>query len=171
MSQTQNAPLIALVLSAFATLGCGGKARPAHPEGPLSLTLQTVDGQVIDLRALRGRPVVLHVFATWSLTAQGDLSQLVSAHEERAEKVTIIGVALDLDGPNLVAPWQRANGISYPIVLSDEALRTGRSALGRIVEVPTTIILRADGRVAHWLPRPLADGELLRLLRGVLPSR
>ena len=135
------------------------------------MTLPTIDGQDMDLGALRGRPVVLHLFATWSLTAQGDVAQLIAVHEERAQELTIVGVALDPDGSNLVGPWRRANRIPYAIALADETVRAGRSVLGRIVEVPMTIILRADGRVAHWLARPLADGELPRLLRGVVPSR
>lgn len=114
---------------------------------------------------------MLHLFTTWSLTAQGDLVQLIAADERHRDALVVVGIALDPDGANLVAPWQRANRIAYPIALADEAVRSGRSALGRIVEVPTTVILRSDGRVAHWLPRPLADGELARLLRGVLTGR
>lgn len=160
-----------MLATAIVLASCGGPSKPRPPSGPVTLTLPTVDGDTLDLRTLRGRPTVVHLFTTWSLASQGDLPQLVAAHEQHSAELNVVGVALDVDGANLVAPWQRANGIPYRLALADESVRAGQSSLGHIVEVPTTLVLRADGDVAHWLPRPLTDGELARLLRSVLTSQ
>lgn len=158
---------LAVVLGSAA---CGG-APGRHPAGPIALAIEAVDGGVIDLGRYRGKPVVLHLFTTWSLTAQGDVQELLAANQQYGERVTIVGIAMDQDGYRLVAPWRDANRISYLVGLASPDLAQGRTTLGHITEVPTTIILGPDGRVAHWLPRPLGRGELARLLGSMLPGR
>lgn len=130
-----------------------------------------MDGGVIDVAAHRGRPVVLHLFTTWSLGAQQDVPQLVEAARQYGDLIQIIGIGLDPDGHVLLAPWRRANQIPYLVGAGTADLIAGRSPLGRIVEVPTTIVLDAGGGVAHRIARPLAPGELGRLLDSMLPQR
>ncbi len=162
---------LAYLLTALVTASCGGPKGPGRPEGPLYLQVEAVDGGAIELRSYRGRPVVLHVFTTWSLAAQNDIPQLVEAHEQLRERLAFIGLALDLDGHRLVAPWRSANQIEYLIATAGTNIASGISSLGKISAVPTTIVLAPDGTVAHWLARPLQNGELVPLLRGMLPRQ
>ena len=142
---------------------------PARSPGPgaAGLQVEAVDGGVINTARYRGKPVVIHLFTTWSLAAQSDVAELQAVHKELGDQVVIIGVALDPDGYRLVAPWRRANALSYFIALASPELMAGHTFLGRITEVPTTVILGRDGRVAYRLSRPLGQGELHQLLAGL----
>lgn len=163
----QRPALCSLALAAL--LSCAGSAhRPARSR-PVYLVLPALDGGEIDLARYRGQIVVLHAFTTWSMAAQADVEQLVEAHRDNSHRVHVIGLALDPDGYRLVAPWRRAMHVPYLITLATEAVRAGRSALGRIAEVPTTVVLGADGAVVARVDGQLAPRQLRELLADLAP--
>jgi len=143
---------------------CGGAARSRRSQPPVSIRIEALDGGIIDLARYRGTLVVLHLFTTWSLAAQQDVSQLIAAHEAYTRDVVVIGIALDPDGYPLVAPWRRASDVPYLVGIGSQELITGGSELGRITEVPTTVLLDRGGRIAERIGRALGDRELARLL-------
>jgi hypothetical protein len=135
------------------------------------LLLPALDGGEINIAGYRGRVVVLHAFATWSMASQADVEQLSAAHEAHPEDVVIIGLALDPDGYRLVAPWRQTMRARYLIAVASDDVRGGRSPLGRIAEVPTTLILARDGAVARRISGPLRPGQLRQLLADFVGGR
>lgn len=164
-------PRPACVAVALAALvSCAGSAhRPAYSHAPIRLVLPALDGGRIDLASYRGRVVVLHVFTTWSMASQADIEQLLEAHRAHPDAVEVIGLALDPDGYRLVDPWRRAMRIPYLLALATDAVRDGRSVLGRIREVPTTLILGRDGALVDRVEGPLAPRQLRELLADLIP--
>jgi hypothetical protein len=116
----------------------------------------------VALARYRGQVVVVHVFTTGSLAAASDVEQLEAA--ATARRAIVIGVALDLDGRALVAPWRTGSGVTYLVALADDAVRAGGTALGTVNAVPITIILDRAGRPVARLERALAPGELDSLI-------
>jgi peroxiredoxin len=151
--------------------GCGGKPAPAGPRMPIALVLRAADGGEIDVLEHRGAIVVLHVFTTWSLAATGDVPQLTAAHERPGEQVVVIGIATDLEGYQVVAPWRSALGVRYLIALADDAFRAGETALGSVSAVPATIVLDRNGAIAKRIDRQLAPGELAAVIDELLAAR
>jgi hypothetical protein len=82
----------------------------------------------------------------------------------------VIGVALDLEGYQVVAPWRRALGVHYLVALGDDQLRAGGSALGPVPSVPITFVLDRKGRIVTRIDRELTKGELARLIDQVISS-
>jgi len=149
--------LLVLVVAA-----CAGKPPPpAAPSRPVSLVLPAADGGEVELSAYRGKLVILHVFTTWSIEATGDAPILDAA--DAADDVVVIGIALDLDGYTVVAPWRKALGVHYLIAVADDAFRTGGGPLGSVNAVPFTVILDRSGRITKRIDRPLVDGDLDQL--------
>lgn len=164
---------VATALVCLAALAaCGARQPPPAPTtAPLDLQIEALEGGQIELRRYRGRPVVLHFFTTWSLGAQADVDQLTAAKERHGDEVVIVGVAMDQDGYRLVAPWRRASRVPYLVGLASPELVAGRTPLGRIAEVPTTVVLGPEGTIRRRIDRPLAAGELSALLRELVPAR
>ena len=151
--------------------GCGGGGpRTSAPAGApvIRLRLPALDGGTIDTRRYTGRVVVLHLFESAAPAASFDVEQLEALRRGEPERVVVIGVALDPGGYRLVAAWRRAVNAGYLIALGGEALRTGKGPLGPIATVPSTVVLDRRGAVAHRIERPLADGELARLVGPLL---
>jgi hypothetical protein len=141
---------LALALSA-----CGGAPRLGPP---VAMTVSALDGGELDLARHRGDVVVLHLFTTWSLAAQADVVALDRMVDRTG--VVVIGLALDEEGYQLVAPWRTASQVRYQVALASDAVRAGSSPLGTIVVIPTTIVLDRAGRPVARVERQLASGEL-----------
>jgi len=153
-----------LACAACAACAACGTAGPPHPlSPPLSMILPAADGGEVDLTRLRGRLVVVHVFATWSLSAQADVTQLDDVFDGNA--VAVVGLALDLQGSVVLPPWQRGSGARYPIALADDAVRTGASPFGATDVVPITLILDRSGAIIRRHVGPLPPGALATWLR------
>jgi thiol-disulfide isomerase/thioredoxin len=148
---------------ASAAAGCGGGGAAVKRGKPLELVFEPIDGGTIGLAEMRGRVVVLHVFAGWSLAAQADVPQLVEL--ARGEpRVAVVGIGLDPEGRQVLAPWRDANAIPYLIVAADHVT----PAFETTPVVPTTIVLDREGREAARIERGLADGELAKVVQRVL---
>jgi hypothetical protein len=146
-----------LVLAALVACGGAGSHEVRH-RAPVNLILPAADGGEIDFSRLRGRLVVVHVFATWSLDAQADIEQLDRVFAGNA--IAVVGLAVDLSPTVAVPPWQRGSGARYPIALADDGVRAGNSSFGPVDRVPMTFILdRAGAIVKHHVGR-LPSGAL-----------
>lgn len=159
------------VLPCMAALaGCGGGASAERPaSGPtLRLRVGAVDGGEIDLARYRGKVVVVHLFDTDSSAAALDaekLSRLAAAHRDQ---VVVVGICLDREGYPMAAAWRRALGVHYLIGLADDPLRAGRSPIGPLRLVPTTLVLDRGGRLAARIDRPLQPDEIEALVGDLL---
>jgi hypothetical protein len=158
-----NRALALTVALAVALAACGG-ARVLGP--PVSMSITALDGGELDLSTYRGKAVVLHLFATWSLAAQADTASFDALVDR--DDVVVIGIALDPEGYLLVAPWRSASGVRYQVALASAAVRDGTSPLGTIEVIPTTIVLDRSGRPVARVGRQLATGEMAALIERAL---
>jgi cytochrome c biogenesis protein CcmG/thiol:disulfide interchange protein DsbE len=55
----------------------------------------------------------------------------------------VIGVAVDVEGAKIVAPWIKEHGVEYPIVIGDEGLARKFGAMG----FPTLAVITPDGEI------------------------
>ena len=153
-----------VLVSALLLVGvCCAHKRPVGDGGPLDLRLERSGGSAgggdaLDLQTLRGRPVMLWLFATWCLPCQAELRRVEKLAAAYRDHVVVWAVALDREGDRLVRPFRQALGVAVPVALADEALVLGTSALGRIPEVPHVILLDAQGRVLARFPSVKAPG-------------
>jgi hypothetical protein len=161
------AVLAALIAGACASGSCGssqhGPSEVVRGGAPITLVLPAADGGEVDFIRFRGRLVVVHVFATWSLSAQADVEQLDAVYA--GNQVAVVGLAVDPMPATVVPPWQRGSGAHYPIALADEPTRTGASPFGPIDKVPTTFVLDRAGAIVRRHVGPLAQGTLTGWLR------
>ncbi len=157
---------MALAVALLCAAACGGgRSRPADAEGPaVRLRLEALDGGEIDTARYRGRVVVLHLFDIGSPTAPHDVDQLNALARAQPERAQVIGIALDPEGHRLAAPWRRAVEATYLIALGDADLREGRSQLGQVRVVPTTVVLDRNGVLRERVERALARDELAKLV-------
>ena len=94
--------------------------------------------------------------------SRGKISKSAVAHQDEWVLFNLrkLRKEIDPEGYAMVAPWRKGAGARYLIALADEPTRAGDGPLGRIREVPTTIVLDGAGRVAARFDRQLAPGEL-----------
>jgi thiol-disulfide isomerase/thioredoxin len=133
-----------LLLAALLAAAC------AHaPPPPVDVTLARVpDGARWSLSERHGAATVVYFFTTWCVLCQGLEPQIAEVAVRGApDGVEVVGIALDLEGQKLVAPYVAATKPPYPVLLGGADVAQGRSAFGPIPEVPTVLILDREGRI------------------------
>jgi len=173
-----------LLLAALSVLllACGepngstaaGGDRPAEP-APL-FTLVDLEGNDVSLSDYRGKTVIIDFWATWCLPCVfqvPELNKLWVAHRDRGD-VAVIGVAIDVEGAEVVGPWVKEQGVEYKILIGDEGLANEYGAPG----FPTLVVVRPDGTLDSMhlgfieydtleeLVRPFATEETTASTRG-----
>jgi hypothetical protein len=147
-----------------ALAGCGG-GRAGGSEQPaggptLRLRVAAVDGGEIDTARYRGKVIVLHLFDTDATAAALDAEKLTRLAAAHRDQLMVVGICLDREGYPMAVAWRRALGVRYLIGLADEPLRAGRSPIGKLRMVPTTLVLDRGGHLVERIDRPLEPDEV-----------
>jgi thiol-disulfide isomerase/thioredoxin len=123
--------------------------------------LKSPDGRPIALADQRGKPVVIDFWATWCVPCLYQVPELNAFWEKHREAgdVAVIGVAVDVEGASVVAPWIQEKGVEYPVAIGDEALAREFGVMG----FPTLAIIDAEGNIVS-LHVGLIDAEELDAL-------
>jgi thiol-disulfide isomerase/thioredoxin len=142
-----------LVWSAAILMGCGaetpGESDAASPDAGsaeyVDFTLPDLEGQPVHLADYRGKIVIIDFWATWCPPCIFQVPELNAFWEthQAAGEVMVIGVAVDVEGAEVVGPWAEEHGVSYSLVIGDENVAREFGAMG----FPTLVIVRRDGSV------------------------
>lgn len=140
------AAAVVLGLAALAS-GCGGEGGAVAEVGkPVpAYAATTVEGDSISLAGMRGKAVLLNVWATWCHPCREELPDLQRLHERHAPRgLTVVGVSVD-DASTAgtdVRDFARRYGVTYPLWRDpDERVLSTFRAVG----VPNTYLIAPDG--------------------------
>lgn len=130
----------------------------------------TLDGQPFDLAALRGKVVVLNVWASWCPPCRAEGPMLQSVHADLLPKGgTLVGIdTRDGDGTAARAFAQNI-GMTYPSVVD----RDGKLLLDFAdtlppQAVPSTLVIDRSGRIAARVIGPVTQPRLMALVDPLL---
>jgi thiol-disulfide isomerase/thioredoxin len=131
---------------------------PAPKRGPASTT-------ILELKSLRGHPVILDFWATWCGPCQAE-SPIVNAVAQRYRDrgLAVIGVnTSDEDG--LAALFARKKGLAFPMVYDDG--NTIAKQYG-VSNLPTLILVSKEGKIVAVRHGVTSDSTLDELVRRYL---
>ena len=116
---------------------------------PIELTGTDLEGNDIDLADLRGKPVVVNVWASWCgpcIVEQPDLNEVAA---ELGDDVTFLGLNIRDASQGDAAAFTRKLGVDYASVYSPDGAALLPFA-GTLTprSIPSTVVLDAEGRVA-----------------------
>ena len=132
-------------------LACAGSEPPARVEVGLeapSYAARSLNGDSVSLGLLRGKPVLLNVWATWCLPCKEEIPYLESLHAKHAAQgLQIVGVSVDARGEeSKINEFAKDFRMTYPIWRDpDERVNSRFLAIG----VPSTYLIDRDG-ILRW---------------------
>ncbi|MBJ7501748.1 MAG: TlpA family protein disulfide reductase [Sphingopyxis sp.] len=112
-----------------------GEAAPAAAfRGP--------DDAAVTLASFRGKPLLVNLWATWCAPCVAEMPTL-DALAAKSENMTVIAVAQDLKGAEVVDPWFQKAGLKalQPYLDPENGLLDAANSA-----LPTSIFYDADGR-------------------------
>jgi cytochrome c biogenesis protein CcmG/thiol:disulfide interchange protein DsbE len=110
-------------------------------------TLNDLDGKPFRMSDTKGNVVILDFWATWCPPCRMEIPHFEALYRQyRANGLEIVGVALDRGGAKVVKPFVKDAGVTYPVVIGDQATA---NAYGGIRGIPTTFIIDRQGRIVE----------------------
>jgi len=125
-------------------------AAPAGPDTgqagkPIPIVeIKNGDGQPAKLSDLKGKPVLVNLWATWCVPCIKELPTLDALAARDAGKLQVVLVNEDLEGVRVVAPFLQ----KHPIKNSKPWLDTANALMIplKVASLPTTILYDANGK-------------------------
>jgi cytochrome c-type biogenesis protein len=108
----------------------------------------SANGDSVSLEGLRGKPVLLNVWATWCHPCRDEIPELQRLYERYRERgLELIGVSVDAVGhDDAIGAFARQYGMTYPVWRDpDETV----SATFLVVGVPATFLIDGSG-ILRW---------------------
>jgi len=170
--------LVALVAGIALAAGYGAALwwRPAPPapdtrqSAPADFTLKDLDGRDRRLSEWSGKPLLLNFWATWCAPCREEIPLFIESRRRHAATgLEIVGVAIDqkADAQDFVAKF----GVPYPILLADDTTLDLMARYGNPTgALPYSVILRADGSIAHRKIGAFRPAELEEVLASLRPT-
>lgn len=165
---------VALLATALALRG--GADFVPRDEGTIApdYAAMTLNGDTLTLQEMRGKPVLLNVWATWCKPCVREMPALERLHQEMSpEGLTIVAVSVDnaafgvADPKYSVQAFTEEFGLTFTILLDPE--NRVESAF-RVVGLPMTFLIDRDGRIVERIigarewDGPEMKAELRKLL-------
>lgn len=153
----------AAFLSGHEVLKEKGKAAISRWSGYSSpaIRLTALDGSVVDLDRLRGKRVLLHVWATWCspcIKEIEDINAFVGATSR--DDVAVVGITWD--DRTVLEPFMREHPIHYPVVsVSDGQLP---APYDDVKVIPVSFILDRKGTIQFVKHGPMSKEDLVSLV-------
>lgn len=133
---------------------------PQKPGAP-SLVLKTLEGDIFDIAAYRGRVVIVNFWATWCAPCLKEMPVLEKAWES-LQKDNVLLVAVNLgDTPDKIQRFLKHRPVTFPILVDVDS---DTFEPWQIQSLPTTYIVGPDGRIhfgaigdRDWASRDILD--------------
>lgn len=133
----------------FITLGGYLWLSPSGARTAPDLSMKVlINGQQINLKDYRGRPVLVTFWATSCPGCIKEMPHLIELYHELAPKgLEIIGVAMSYDRPDHVLEMQKRKKIPYPIVY--DGVNEASRAFGGVRLTPTSFLINPQGQIVN----------------------
>ncbi len=133
--------------------------------------LEGLNGEKVQLRALKGRIIFLNFWATWCGPCKEEMPSMEALHQHYKERnFTLLTIALDYGGPDTVRKFIEKNRYHFPVLL-DPSNKT--LDLFEINKIPATLIINKNGkRIGRAIgPRNWSSPEVFSLIDQLLHDR
>ncbi len=165
---------LTVALVVLCAAGCA--SAPAGPRADSYISvlarLPDVEGHYVDVSAWQGRVLVVQFLASWCFPCFATaprLQDLVQRYGKRG--LSVVAVGMDLEGAQVLGPFQEQLRLSFPVLVSDRALREGRSAFGHVTTLPTTVIVGRNGTVLSAFKGVPEEGSLETFIENALAMK
>ncbi len=144
----------------------GASALPDN-RAPIEFEFDSIDNRPVNAASTRGAPTVLAFTTTWDLMSQAQVDFMVKMAKHDGDSVHYALVALqESKDRELVEVYAQKLGVEFPVALADAATIAGGGPFGDVHNVPTVVVLDADGRMVWLHPGVAKSSEIRAAMHG-----
>jgi peroxiredoxin len=143
---------------------------PAPQQGFLApdFELKTPTGETIELSDLRGKAVLVNLWATWCPPCREEMQTIEKVYQEYKEQgFTVLAVNMTYqDDPLAVMPFVNEQKLTFPILL-DESGHMGNA--NQLRSLPSSYFIRRDGIINEVvIGGPMSEALLRTRIEDIL---
>ncbi len=159
----------ALVLCACVLVFCSparlsARGSLVHKCAP-AFVRRDLSGNIVNLRAYRGKVVLLNFWATWCALCRLELPQFAAWQRNyKQQGLEVIAVSMD-DDAEPVRAFVRSFALGFPVVMGDAVLG---ERYGGVLGLPITFLVARDGTIAARLEGELQSADMEEKLEQLL---
>jgi len=165
------AGLLLIFFSADKTGASTAGRIPAPQTGFLApeFTLSTPKGERIALSELKGRAILINLWATWCPPCRAEMPAIEKLYEKyQGQGLTVLGVnATVQDNPLDIVPFVQEYGLTFPILL-DETGAVARKY--ELRSLPSSYFINRDGTVHYVVMGAMTEALLQTQIEEILAS-
>jgi len=125
-----------------------------------------VSGATINSADFKGKTLLITFFATWCPPCMQEIPTLIELHQQFSKAdFSVIGMAVDQEGADVVAMLVKKRSINYPVVMADEATAHN---FGGIVGIPTSFLINKEGNVVKkypgYIPHSILEQDIKKIM-------
>lgn len=110
--------------------------------------VETLDGRVLGREELKGKVVLIDMWATWCPPCVAAVPGFVGLQEKYRERgLVIVGLSADRN-LEVLNRFLEQRGVNYPVAPLDMEV-AAKFGLGENVILPTSFVIDREGRVRH----------------------
>lgn len=122
--------------------------------------IRTLDGDAYTLHDLKGKVVLVNVWATWCPPCVIEMPGFQRVYEDyQQEGFLVLGVSRDEGNADKVRAFLREKGITYPVAMAAD---TDLGGLAKVTTLPTSYLIDRAGTIRHTV-EGLYVGPTLRM--------
>ena len=139
---------------------------PLRGHSAPDFTVQTLDGEVVQLSDLQGKAVVLNFWATWCPPCRAEMPELQAAYDSYAAGgLVVLGVNQGEDRAT-VETFLTQRNLTFPVALD---VQGDVSRLYQVNSLPTTFFIDRDGVIREIVIGQMNAALLKQQLRSIYP--
>ena len=135
-----------------------------------NFVLPDLNGREVDLASLRGKVVLLNIWATWCPPCVEEMPSMEKLYQAlKDQDFEILAVSIDASGAGVVAPFMKKHRLSFTTLTDTEG---GIARLYQTTGIPESFIIDKQGRILEKVigPRDWASADALRYFRNLIQA-
>ena len=128
-------------------------------------SFKTLDGRIVTSAELKGKVVLVNVWATWCPWCKKEMPAIESFYRDyRGRGFTVLALSTD-DKQEDVVRYLADKGLSFDVAMMDAS---HTAAFGAVKRLPTSFIIDPEGRLRHRIAGQVYYGRLKDLVVPLL---
>ena len=144
--------------------------RTAAPD----LSGRTIDGKQLNVADYKGQVVVVNVWGSWCSPCRAEAKYFAKVSKEYDGKgVQFVGINTRDTSTGVAIAFEKDYGITYPSLYDPTGKQMLRFKKGTLNPqlIPSTLVFDREGKIAARALQPLAEEDLLGMLKPVLAEK